>query len=263
MGTVNVESSETGKIILFSKDETLKGKRRKADPQLVLDFLYDSSDGISLSDYEDFLDKTKLKNAEFFTKLRQEITLCILAKKSKRYTESFVYFYRILEFISLAFPTIYARSNTDFKQSHSFLKALFKNEKDSDLKALERFVLFLAEQDASFESLKIEFKFEGVETAKAIRSINAIRKIVPNNSPIEFITDTDTIVLAPFTNVHEMIISIRNRMFHYRIGEENLDLAQLGGADYICEFVMKKALHWFFLIYSEIVRAISSEYIKG
>ena len=68
--------------------------------------------------------------------------------------------------------------------------------------------------------------------------------------------DFDYEIIVPFLEMHYLIVTVRNRMFHFRQGEENLSLGEFGGSEVICKMIMNEAIHWFSKIYSEILRTL-------
>jgi hypothetical protein len=69
-------------------------------------------------------------------------------------------------------------------------------------------------------------------------------------------SDFDYEINVPFLEMHHLIVIVRNRMFHFRQGESNLILGEIGGSEVICKMIMNEAIHWFSKIYSEILRTL-------
>lgn len=225
-------------------------------PDKISHFLFEGD--ITLDEYETFVTGLSVRNARFFANLRQEIVLALICKKSKRYTESFLYFYRVLEMTAVAFPLLYATTQTEFARAHEFLRSLLTNEKDGDLKVLDRAVPVIARQ-ANLDGVIFDFSIAGCETwwvAELKRQIEACG-IDDGTNGFDFQADGDTLFRVPFNSVPSLLVQFRNRMFHYRVGQRNFDLGAIGGSERICEMLVAEAVHWFALIYAEILRVMA------
>lgn len=258
-GTTNLRDNETKKIITLNVNETRIGPDRAANPEHIFSYLIDSNDdrGIGFIDFKKFIEESRLINKEFFECLRDELVLCIMSKSKGRYTESFLYFYRILEYIALAFPLTYSLIENDFKKAHEFLKSLLTEKNSGDLSAMNTFIPKIA-KSGGFESECFDFSFEGYEMSRAQSCTEEINKCLANQlknivfhdeySPYNF--------SVPFNSMHSFVALIRNRLFHNRVGEKNFNLSRVGGSEILADIVMREALHWFSKIYSEIIRSL-------
>lgn len=85
-----------------------------------------------------------------------------MARKEKRFTESFLYLYRIIEYASVAFPMLYALSHQNFVGSFNFLKSLVSDGKQGDLKVLSKTLPILATQ-GNLDGLLFDFSVAGYD----------------------------------------------------------------------------------------------------
>lgn len=258
-GSANIKIPGSEKIILLRENVYGASAWKSSDPSNIFNLLF--SDSISLDEYKFLVTTLSLRENSFFIKLRDELILCLVNKKNKRYTESFLYIYRILELISVAFPMIYAITQEGFRKSHDFLKSLITNEKDGDLSILDKAIPALS-KEGELENLVFDFSIAGLDiefVANLRRQLNDCIK--PSVKNMYFDDDGDILFHVPFNDMVKFIVNMRNRMFHYRIREKNIDLGSIGGADNICKIIIDEIIKWFSLVFSEIIRVLSRRYV--
>lgn len=255
LGSVNVTESSTGRTAALATNEFRQATRRMCRPDKISLFLFDGD--ITLEEYANFVTSLSQRNGTFFESLRQELTLALHAKKAGRFTESFLYFYRLLEMIAVVVPLLYATTQSDFSRSHDFLRSLLSNEKDGDLKVLATAVPVIARQ-ANLTAVTFDFSIAGSDAAW-VRLLKAQieRCGISNTGGFEFESDTDILFHVPFNSMPNLLVQFRNRMFHYRVGQSNFNLGALGGSERICQMLVSEAAHWFALIYAEILRVMA------
>lgn len=260
-GSLNVFDKTSQKMVILNWDETKQIKsNRSAKPHKIVATLFDETDGISVDDYKAFLVKHSNLNVKFFETFLLELTHCIVAKKNKNYLESFLHLYRILEYISLAFPTIYSRSQRDFEKAHAFHKSLFKGDRDADLIALKSFVEVIADSGGLTElDYVLNYGNLGATEGKAaVRELKATLK----KSISQDCFDEDNIqITVKFCQFSPLIVDIRNRLFHFSHGERNINVCKIGGTDSLLAPLMDLSLNWLFQVYAEIIRVIARDYI--
>lgn len=254
-GGANARDQSNGQVVRLTRNELRVGSNRSANPAGILSIVFEGA--LSEQDYADFLRVVGARNSAFFQKLRDEITLCLVAKRHGRFTESFLYLYRVLELVSVAFPMLYAMTHKDFYDVHNFLKSLLNSDKDGDLRILQKGVPHIS-KSGGLDALLMEFSVAGydldyVSTLK--RQLNVVVK--PYVSGFEFEDEGDILFRVPFDSAPSLMVTIRNRMFHMKIAEKNLMLGPLGGAERICEMCVGEMMYWFALTYSELVRALT------
>lgn len=259
LGTTETYQGDGDIIIPLRQNELRKHVRRRSRPEKIVNLVFGSD--LDIDDYTRLLNTVGLRNANFFRQVRSELILCLVAKKQKRYTESFLYLYRILEYISVAFPMLYALSHQDFIGSQAFLKSLVADGKEGDLKVLERAVPILSAQ-GNLSNITFEFKSLGFDT-DLIQSIKAEVSAVIGTKlkSIEFEEEGDTIFRVSFDEISTLFIILRNRMFHFRLGERNINLGRVGGSETICKMCLPELIYWFGLLYTEIIRVVGKQVV--
>lgn len=161
-GSINLRVNDGGRILALNWDEVQRRRSRNARPQKICELLFGSD--MTITEYEVFVVKASAANSKFFSDLLRELVLCLGAKRQGRFTESFLYLYRILEYISVAFPMLYAASERDFRKSHAFLQGLIEQEKDGDLKVLERAIPMIG-RESGLHHITFDFSVSGYDAA--------------------------------------------------------------------------------------------------
>lgn len=258
-GSVNLRASGSRRTVSLCTDEIRRKKNRSARPEAIIDLLF--SDNINLEDYEKFVVSASIRNHTFFAELLRELVLCLASRKMGCNTESFLYFYRILEYISVAFPMLYASVEYDFRKSHKFLQDLMLNERDGDLKVLERAIPVIG-RGSELHLIAFDFRVVGYQAGfvKELRR-QCQRVLTGKVKELEIEDDGDVIFRVPFNSMSALIVNIRNRMFHYKIGEANFDLGMLGGSEDLCKLIMSESIYWFGLLFSEMIRTLAKRQI--
>jgi len=258
-GSINLFDKQHDSLIELDENELRADFTRASDPELIRAALF--SDEINLDEYRHFVISASAENKVFFTQLQNELVLCLISKKRGNSTEAFLYLYRILEFISLAFPMLYASTQRNFKRSHDFLKSLLENERDGDLKILSRALPFIASQN-ELNLVKFDFSISGLEIplVKEIKK-QLESKVRPQVKDMEFEQEGDILFRVGYNNIPSLFVSVRNRMFHYKIGEPNIDLGDIGAADRICDMCVPELIRWFALTFAEVVRLLARQQI--
>lgn len=259
-GSVNVKNTETNRITCLSKNELRLQTKRSARPERLVADLFDGE--VALDDYRLFVVSASRRNYSFFNKVKDELALCLICKKEGRLTESFLYLYRILEFVSVAFPFLYASIQKDFNKSHEFLKSLVSDQDAGELKVLTNALPTLVE-GTLLADIKFDFSVSGCDTAFVAMFKSQIRsKVVNKVKDVEFEDEGDILFRVPFLSMPSFFVSLRNRMFHYKAGQSNLDLGMLGGADRVLSICLGELVYWFALTFSEIVRTLAKQDIR-
>jgi hypothetical protein len=259
VGNTNVYDHASLQTLRITNNELRSGSFRGATPQAITKLLFDNN--VNVTDYGIFLTRVAVRNTRFFSQLRAEVMMCLVAKKRKRYVESFLYLYRALEYTAIAFPLLFALSHQEFSASHRFLQSLMIGKGDSDLKIIERAIPELAAQ-AGLGAVTFDFSIAG----KSIEFITSLKKelgeaVFPTLGDLEFEPHGDILFKVEFNKVPALFHSLRNRMFHYKINERNIDLSAVGGADELCSIFIEELLYWFSLTYSEVVRVLARQTI--
>lgn len=257
LGSINVEDKKTGKIYHLSKNQLGVGGSRLCRPEKIVATVFGGN--FTLSDYKSLIESVNAKNLEFMQRLRRELTMSLYCRRTGRHTESFLYMYRVLEMTSLAIPMIYALAKRDFTNTHTFLKGLFANDRAGDLSALRAAVSTIA-ADGGLGPLKFDFSVSGWDVGLVNELRNQITTcVLPDVRNLEIEDQGDILFRVPFNAMPVFFATVRNRMFHYRIGEANFDLAALHGSESLCEMCMDQILFWFTHLYVQMVRVLATQ----
>jgi hypothetical protein len=238
-------------------NELKKAGRHTANPRTIAKSFF--KDDLSLSDYEKFVRKANAQNEAFYKTLRSELVLCLTSKQRGNFSESFLYLYRILEYISFAIPLMYSTSQSNFKNGFIFIKSLVEAEKDGHLVILKRSVPTIFKVN-NIGGIDAEFSITGRNAAWVAEVRNQFdKRIKASVAGFEFDdTGGSTLFRVPFNSVPALIINVRNRAFHYRMDEPNIDLGALGGIDGICEMLMPELTYWLAVLFGEMLYIMAS-----
>lgn len=253
-GTVNILEVATGKQIPIRNNFLKPGKRFNADiPKHITGSIFEAE--VSVENFKEVLLKIKHNNRGFWTNLRNQLTLLVLAFKSKKYVDCFLILYRVFEKISIAAPLIYASIQTEYSKVHKFLQSLNSNKNDGELAAFREFLPVLA-KEGSYLSLSIEYKYEGLD-AQVSKELHAQldRIVFQKNKKIihqEFAGESGYEI--SFTSVLSFFVECRNRLFHNQSSRENFDIWLLNSPETVCEVLCYPTINWLTLILSEIVK---------
>ncbi|MCY1648290.1 hypothetical protein OVA11_14825 [Caulobacter sp. SL161] len=132
------------------------------------------------------------------------------------------------------------------------------NDRDGDLKVLNSAIPVIADQAPNISGLTFDFSISGCE----VRWISALRQQIEKcgihqTDGFEFEPDTDNLFRVPFRAMPSLLVQFRNRMFHYRVAEANIDLGAIGGSEQVCRMLVPQAAHWFALVYAELLRVMA------
>lgn len=258
VGNVDVKD-QADNIFRLRRNELRTRPLRAHKVARVVKLLFESQ--VDLGDYARLLTTVGARNSNFFATIRDELILCLVSRRERRFTESFLYLYRILEYTSVAFPMLYALSNQNFTGSLNFLKSLVSDSKQSDLKVLSKALPTLAAH-GNLDGLSFDFSVAGYDVIlvnKIKSELNAAVK--PAVSSMDFEDQGDTLFRVSFNDMSYLFSTIRNRMFHYRNDERNIDLVKLGGAETICKLCIDELIYWFCLVYTEIIRTVGKQIV--
>ncbi|WP_152567551.1 hypothetical protein [Sphingopyxis sp. LC363] len=156
---------------------------------------------------------------------------------------------------------LYALSNQNFAGSLSFLKSLVSDGKQGDLKVLSKALPTLAAQ-GNLDGLLFDFSVAGYDVnlvSKIKSELNAAVK--PAVSSMDFEDQGDILFRVAFNDMSHLFATLRNRMFHYRNDERNIDLVKIGGAETVCKLCIDELIYWFCLVYTEIIRTVGKQII--
>lgn len=259
VGNADVTDGQTNRTIKFRNNELRLGHMRAHRPARIVKVIFDSS--ANIEDYTKLLESVGIRNKRFFEQVRDELIICLVARRERRFTESFLYLYRLLEHISVAFPMLYALSHINFEGSHKFLKSLVADGKEGELKVLEKSVPVLSKQ-GNLNGIKFDFSVAGLDTDTIEKIKRQIVSVIQPSVPKMEIEDEGEILFrVPFDSMSTLFVVLRNRTFHYKLGERNMNLVALGGSEFIFSLVIDELLYWFALLYTEIIRTCGRQIV--
>lgn len=261
LGSANVYDKENRTTLELGVNELRTSGRRLYKPEKILEVIFEGA--VSIEDYGRFVVAESAANLDFYTGLRDELCLSLICKKRGNNIEAFLYLYRILEYISLAVPILYASSQTRFSVANDFLKSLRMSDRDGDLAALSRAIPTISSR-GNLSEVTFDFSVSGREAnLVAVLRAEFDRCIKAKVDGFELYDDGDILFSVPFNSMPSLFINVRNRLFHYKIGDPNFDVRMFGGADVVCAICVKEMTHWFSLLYIEIVRIMGRRYLGG
>ena len=133
-GTVDLQEKNSSKLIKPRTNFIKPGVNFRLNTTTKISkFIFDND--LSVQDVEDVLKKIRHNNKNFWTNLRDQLCLLLLAFKQKKHVECFLIIYRIFEKISIAVPLIYASIQSEYSKAHKFLKSLNSGSNDGELAA--------------------------------------------------------------------------------------------------------------------------------
>lgn len=210
---------------------------------------------VSAEDGRALIDGLKHQNAGFFERFLAELTLCLSFSRKNYSTDRFLYFYRTLEYIAIAFPIYYFARRSDFVQSHSFLKDFFSDRDAGELKAIKKLSSFFAEQSDLLRDLTVNLEVEGHH--HPVYAAEVVDQIYDRLDPeVRERADTDDFYVAlPYKDVAPFLIKCRNLLFHNsNSGQRNFEVARMGGAEALCGALVPAGMTWLSQTFLEIIR---------
>jgi len=218
-GTVNIKDEYSENVSRLSKNyyslpyEIITEDR----PDIILDIFSDSSDELSLEELMNTLIKIKRNNKKFYENLESEFVNCIVANENKKYLESFIFLYRILEGMSYSVPLMYTAKSNDFNKSFSELKKFIgKGESEGEIAFFKKFISEIYKGEEFFGStMDINIDEVEVEDLKSVYYQIYKEKIKEKNILSE---SEDDEIKVKFLGFYEFLVEIRNRYFHFLQG---------------------------------------------
>jgi len=214
-----------------------------------------TEESVSNADFLKEFSRLKRDNVEFYKNLRQEICHCIVALLEESYVESFVYLYRSMEKIAIAFPLQYISSIADFHKAKEALDSLFRSD-SGELAFASKFAKLLSNNREYLAEYKVSFytEIENVGDFKVL--VKELYRCCPDTFKDDIDIDEDEGYFSiDFSQVPSLIVNVRNRLFHNsNSGQANFNIDKIGGAGELCRMMVYGGLHWLTLVYGEVVR---------
>ena len=216
------------------------------------------SDTFTLQDLSEVLSNHKLihKNKVFFDSLNNEFCNHYYHSYKSNHTVAFLHLYRILEYVSYAFPVMYASSTGDFSKSFESLKSLFTGEKDQgELKVFKYFIKNIMSVERDFERLSIEIDIvsplEEYNERIYITIIGICDKTIFNESENKL----NSKLSIKFSEFSTFIITVRNRFFHLKNSvDNNIQSIDIVDSDYFFSLLNSKCAYFISLITLEVIK---------
>lgn len=255
-GTTRLEDVRSGgkaqilKVNYIRPDVPISRPSRIND---VLNYLFD--DLPTEVELVELLRAVDPKNRAFYKDVREELSFLLLAMCGGRYTEAFLFLYRILEGISIACPLIYASRTTEFRGAHDLLSSFFNGGKSlGELALLQKFLDQYAHSNEIFRDNSIDINLVDVRGQFASELMRQFREVIAREvSSIKIDNDLGKIT-CPFKDVGSLIVTVRNRAFHNKQSQKNMSLAKLGGSEPLFKTLMPPFIHWLSNLFIEIAR---------
>lgn len=254
-GNVDLLHKASGKrrkcrTLYFSDDPNLK-TRSPSYPSLVASWM---AEEITQDDVIRYLKHSKTVNRTFYLKTAAEVCFCINAIETNNYTSAFVSIYRLLEWISVAFPNIYFSSSEDFVGVYEQLKKMLQdNANGGELQFFKKTLALLFDGDIILE---YNFDFTVSSTDEDVcKSLTSQLKAVMDSANINIaVNENQNAFALNFKEIPGFIINLRNRYFHYdSSGKKNVDVDNVRDVELMFETVVEPCLRWFALVLLKVV----------
>jgi len=125
-GMADIEDTLTGRLQKCRKDyrtlsiNRISGMSEAAIAKGMFGDHFSSEDGRGV------ISKLRYKNVGFFDNFLNALVLCFAFASKNHSVDRFLYLYRVVEYVSIAFPIYYFSKRSDFMQSHTVLKDFFQ-----------------------------------------------------------------------------------------------------------------------------------------
>ena len=176
-----------------------------------------------------FLRSIASENRAFYQNTLSEFGNFFIQSKRKCHTAAFVFLYRALEQFSYSVPLLYCSTQREYIGTFNQLKSLFSTGIKGDLGLFNKFLnqgnfIDPLELDTTYQ---IDFASEHGHQSRYFRATTERFD--------KFVTRDPTLnkVEIKLRDVPELLITIRNRFFHYGTGEgqKNLSLSDIPNSD--------------------------------
>ncbi|WP_151810496.1 hypothetical protein [Acinetobacter bereziniae] len=205
--------------------------------------------------------RAKGKNRQFYSIVEKELVEAILAYKSKNYTKSFLFIYRLIETISFTTPLIVLSKNSDYFKTYDDLKDLFNStESIGELGFFKRFLSTLFKgEDYLLVGATLDFScIDDIIDRSSCISIykNYMTKKKGDNTQILGLkNETPDEITLEIINFHEFFIIFRNRFFHNLKGSirDNIQAKEIFDTDQFFEPIVTLGLNHIGLILFKLI----------
>lgn len=187
-------------------------KQLRTPASAFADFLSSSNIG---SNSQRFVKVTCIDNREFYRELLAEFANYFIQTGRENHTTAFIHLYRVLERLSYSVPLLYCATQTDFMGTFKEMKSLFKEELQGELGLFKKFL----DAEKFIDKLKLDATFFITFTSTNGYQSNFFNLTKRLYTAFESIDPANHQVELKFKNIPNLLISIRNRIFHARTGD--------------------------------------------
>lgn len=176
-----------------------------------------------------FVRKTIADNREFYADLLGEFSNFFIQTERKSHTSAFVFLYRILERLSYCTPLLYSSTQSDYRGTFNDLKALFASDNKGELGLFKVFL----NNGRFIDQLKLDVPYL-IDFSLAYFHKDSFFDLTVARYREWVSNDKNTHQLEiKFRHIPELLQTVRNRFFHFRVGDgqPNIRLAEMPDSD--------------------------------
>jgi hypothetical protein len=198
---------------------------------------------VTLEDISEYFSSLK-SNDEFYSTIEFELINCIVARKSERYLEAFLFLYRILEGVSYSIPLIYVSKSKSFNTSFRNLqKYMPTKNNEGELLFFKNFIKTQWSKEY-FYKLTLDIDINSIEVEE-MRSVyfNLYKEKAKNG--VEGETEDEELKIT-FVGFMDFMIELRNRYFHFLQGgwQNNISTSQIIFPDLFFKPIIDLGINW-------------------
>lgn len=196
-----------------------------------------------------FVKETIADNRRLFQDLLSEFSNFFLENDRGSHTAAFVFLYRALERLSFSIPLLYCSTSNDFIGTFNDLKGLFRGSDAGELGLLKKFLNQGRLIDGSILDTACTIDF----SASALNGRRFYDAVTVRYSAFASSDPTRLQVEITYRRVPDLFVLLRNRFFHLRSGDGQLNISnrELHDSDeffgvmnnVFCEFLAVLTLH--------------------
>ena len=261
VGDVRFKSFDKRRFVLQDNDYLDLNKSRSAISTLtrLKDYL---APALTLDELGDIFSDRRFTNANFnfHRRFLNEYSNFAFHQSQKSFTTAFIYLYRMLEMISIPFPSIYMSKISDFNSAFQFIRdctssELTKENSKGELGVFKTFTNKIFETDP-IKAFTIDVQIDSSKFSPDVqKSYYMLLKNMSGTSLnsagcVEFEN-----VSLKFIELGSLIINIRNRFFHlFSANRHNINADEIYNTDSFFELINSNIASWFAVIYFEVVK---------
>lgn len=251
-GTVNIRDNFYDKTYRI-RDNNIKFPTIKNASLNYKTLIEQFDENVSLKDLNKFFSKAR-SNKKFYKSIEVELIKCLIAYKSDKFLESFIYLYRIIEGISYSIPLIFVSKKDDYNKTYHDLQSYFGKEKDGELQFFKRFVSESFKNEDFYKSnITIDLNLVDIEELRPKYYELYLKKVKE-----KYVLDKseNSFIKIEFIGYYDFLIELRNRFFHNLKGgwHENFDSTELMFPDQFFKPITLHGINWLSLILFEIIK---------